>query len=299
MICGECKALEKPYRVRCRQILAADAASVIELLMRGFPARTRGYWDRAMQRLAQRPTPASYPRFGYLLETDRAVVGVILGIYSARYENGKARVRCNYSSWYVDPWYRSYGSFLITAATRQKEVTYTNLTPAHNTWPIIEAQGFACYCFGQFIAVPSLNTRVANTSVHRFDAHHDYGPTLRDDERDILISHVACGCLAYIVTESDEAHPFVFLPYRIASGIVPTLLLVYCRDTTDFVRFAGPIGRALLRNGNVLVNIDAVGPLPGLVGKYFPHRGWRRYFKGPDRPRLGDLTYSELVLFGP
>jgi hypothetical protein len=37
--------------------------------------------------------------------------------------------------------------------------------------------------------------------------------------------------------------------------------------------------------------------LPGLVGKYFPDRGYPKFFKGSERPRIGDLTYSELVLF--
>ena len=52
-----------------------------------------------------------------------------------------------------------------------------------------------------------------------------------------------------------------------------------------------------MRRGSLFVRLDAAGPLPGLVGKYIPDRG-RRYFKGPERPRIGDLTFSEGVLFG-
>jgi hypothetical protein len=45
-----------------------------------------------------------------------------------------------------------------------------------------------------------------------------------------------------------------------------------------------------------LVLLDANGPVPGLVGKYFD--GSRpKYFKGPTQPRLGDLAYTQLAMF--
>ena len=73
--------------------------------------------------------------------------------------------------------------------------------------------------------------------------------------------------------------------------------LVYCRDIDDFVRFARPIGRFLALRGRPLIIIDANGPIRGLVGHYFAGR-MPRYFRGPERPRLGDLAYTEAALFG-
>jgi hypothetical protein len=139
---------------------------------------------------------------------------------------------------------------------------------------------------------------VANTCVHPFDIGHDYGPTLREDEREILVSHAGYGCHAYVVAERGEANPFIFLRRHVLRGVVPAAQLVYCRDVRDFVRFAGPIGRALMRRGIPFVCLDAAGPMPGLIGKYFFDRR-PNYFKGPERPRIGDLAYSEMVLFGP
>jgi hypothetical protein len=46
------------------------------------------------------------------------------------------------------------------------------------------------------------------------------------------------------------------------------------------------------------VILDSNGPVPGLIGIYSEARG-RKYFKGPRRPRLADLTDTELVLYGP
>ena len=74
--------------------------------------------------------------------------------------------------------------------------------------------------------------------------------------------------------------------------------MIYCRDIAEFVRFAGPIGRFLALRGRPLVLLDANGPIPRLIGAF--RRGWMppRYFKGPQRPRLGDLAYTEDAVLG-
>jgi hypothetical protein len=66
----------------------------------------------------------------------------------------------------------------------------------------------------------------------------------------------------------------------------------------DYVACAGAIGRFLLQRGRILVALDANGHMKDLVGFYRGRRG-RKYFKGPQRPRLADLSDSELVIYGP
>jgi hypothetical protein len=287
---------ERAARICCRPIRDADIDLVTELLVEGFPDRSAANWARGMQRLARREVPVPYPRFGYLLEVEDTPVGVILLIFSRQGKASGSHVRCHISSWYVKDLYRVYASLLSKAAVRHKEVTYINISPGVWTWPIIEAQGFKRYTFGQIVAFPALSPRVANSCVHQFHAPEDYGPTLSEEERDILTAHLDYGCLAYVVMEKGKANPFVFLPRRIYRRIVPALQLIYCRDIRDFVRLAGPVGRTLARRGKLLVCLGADRPMPGLVGKYFPGRGYPRYFKGTERPRIGDLTYSEMVL---
>src|SRR5438132_966347 len=67
------------------------------------------------------------------------------------------------------------------------------------------------------------------------------------------------------------------------------------RDVAEYVACAGAIGRLLLRHGKFSVILDSNGRVPGLVGVYTQARG-RKYFKGPQRPRLADLTDTELVV---
>ena len=52
------------------------------------------------------------------------------------------------------------------------------------------------------------------------------------------------------------------------------------------------------RHDSADVILDANGPVAGLTGIFSRARG-RKYFKGPRRPRLADLTDTELVLYGP
>jgi hypothetical protein len=88
----------------------------------------------------------------------------------------------------------------------------------------------------------------------------------------------------------------VFRP-RIVKSVVPCAQLIYCRDVSDIVRFAGPIGRFLARRGRPFVVIDANGPIEGLIGRYFDNT-MPKFFRGPVRPRLGDLAFTETALFG-
>ena len=109
-------------------------------------------------------------------------------------------------------------------------------------------------------------------------------------------AHAAHGCISLWCATSKRAYPFVFRP-RLVRSFVPFAQLIYCRDIGDFVRFAGPIGRALARHGRPLVLIDANGPIPGLLG-WFGRGNMPKYFKGPQRPRLGDLAYTEYAVLG-
>ena len=74
--------------------------------------------------------------------------------------SGQITTRCNLSSWYVDPAFRAYATLLVSHALSHRDVTYLNVSAAPHTWPIIEAQGFARYCDGIFVAVPLLQDAV-------------------------------------------------------------------------------------------------------------------------------------------
>jgi hypothetical protein len=126
--------------IRCREIGIADLDAIADLLTRGFARRSRDHWIDGLRRSSLREVPEGFPRFGYMLDHEGTPVGVLLLIYTARDDGGGTSIRCNLSSWYVEPAYRTYAPMLTNVAQRHKHVTYVNISPAHWTWRIIEAQ---------------------------------------------------------------------------------------------------------------------------------------------------------------
>ena len=256
---------------------------------------------QGLRRQATREVPNGYPRFGYMLDNGGAAVGVLLLLYTSRTKGGETAIRCNVSSWYVDPAFRNYAPLLTKFAQKNKEVTYLNISPATWTWPIIETQGFDAYCSGLFFSVPALSRLKRGMTVEIIAPDASAIDGLPDTEAKLLTRHARYGCLSLVCRGPDGSpFPFVLLPMRIRRGWIapPAMQLVYCRDIAEFVECAGAIGRALIRHGKISVFLDADGPVAGLTGIFSGARG-RKYFKGPHRPRLADLTDTELVLYGP
>lgn len=286
-----------PARIRCREIGPADIDAIVNLLTKGFRShqRTRQFWVRALNRLAEHNTPAGFPKYGYLLDDGGAPVGVLLLIFSSIPLGGATRIRCCVSSWYVEPEFRGHAGILVSRALKHKQVTYLNITPDPHTIPMLEAQGYVRYCNGRLVSIPALSGWSRAARVRAVTRDTCPGEDLSSLEVELLLAHASYGCMSLICSSANRRHPFVFVMRR-KFGVVPYAELVYCRDLQEFVRFAGPLGRFLAARGFPVVLLDADGPLRGLVGAYFDSPP--KYFKGPDRPRLGDLAYSERILFG-
>jgi hypothetical protein len=288
-------------KIRCREITGTDIDAVAGLLTRGFFGRSRDYWMQGLRRQATRNVPAGYPRFGYMLDHDGLPVGVLLLLYSFRADGAETTIYCNLSSWYVEPAFRNYAPLLTKIAQKNKEVTYINISPAHWTWPIIEAQGFSSYCRGLFFSFPLLSRGNRGMTVETVTPDIKAIEGLSVSDVDLLARHAQYGCLSLVCRTADgEPLPFILSPVRIRRGWIapPAMQMIYFRDIADYVRCASAIGRLLLRYGKISVLLDSNGAIPGLLGLYSQARG-RKYFKGPHQPRLADLTDTELVLYGP
>jgi hypothetical protein len=279
-----------PAKVRCRPIQDADLGAVADLLTQGFPTRSRKYWTNGLAAMRRRASPDDCPRYGYLLETDGAAVGALILIFTAM---GAGQVRCNVSSWYVAPEFRAYASVLVSHALKLKHVTYMNISAAEPTWPILKAQGYTRYTEGQFVCAPALAAS-QGVRARAFNATRD--AQLCDFET--IRAHADAGCLAFVCETPDGPAPFLFVRRRMAYAPLGVVQLVYCRGPESFLRCAGALGRALLLRGAGLVICDADAPPPGLVGRFFQDKT-PRFFRGPHRPGLNDLAFTELVLFGP
>ena len=222
------------------------------------------------------------------------MVGALLTIHAEMPDAaGVPFVRCNLSSWYVESAFAGHAPLLLGAALRDKSVTYINITPAPHTQPIIEAQGFRAFAAGLLVTVPILARKHERTRVRPFVAAD--AQSLSDGT--LVADHAALGCLCLVVEAEDGAHPFVFAAPRRLRGLLPAVQLLFCRDISAYVRFARPLGIALLRHGSALTLVDGVYRLPGVPGRSV-NTAQRKYVVGSHAPRPGDLAYTELAVFG-
>jgi len=281
--------------VQRRAIEDADLDQVVALLRRGFPSRSRSYWVEGFRRQAQRPLVPGAPRYGYMLRSGAVPVGTILMSTSMVPERDTLVRRCNLASWYVEPEFRNFGSLLVTTVLKSSDTTYTNATPAPHTWSTVVAQGFTPYCFGEMATVPLLSATHRGATIAAFDGTN-LEPGAIDTQ--LLADHATfIGCLSLVVACDGQRYPFVFQKQRYMKQLIPSFRLLYCRDIADYVRFAGNLGRFLARHGRFVVVIDADDPVPGLVGNHTNKRG-RKFYRGPNKPRHGDLAYTEWCFFG-
>jgi hypothetical protein len=268
------------HRVRCRQIADADLDGLVDLLARGFPRSTRDTWVNGFERFRALPLIEGVPRFGYVLETGAAIVGVILLIPSRRGD----RIYSNLSSWYVEPEWRTHSTMLISMATKLKHVSYVNISPAPHTWNVLKAQGFKQYVFGRsavFVALGFGGGKVSDIIPGDLP------------ERDLLREHAQMGCISLVCEKDGVVAPFVFKPRKLDRPPVSAADLFFSRSDGDFRHCAPALGRWLLRRGMFAMIVD--GKMRGMLSHYVDGKE-PRYFKGPHLPT--DLAYTEKVIFG-
>ena len=194
--------------VVCRLIEERDIPAVLDCLTRGFPERRRDYWARGLERLARLPRVDDHPQYGRLLEANGAVVGVMLQLFSAR--DGAQTPRCNLSSWFVDPDYRSYAHALHARAIARREIVYLNISAAPHTVPALTALGYRRYTEGQFLFAPLLSRGAAKARVVAFAEDAAEAQALSPNDRRLLADHAAFGCVALIGVKDGAATPLVF-----------------------------------------------------------------------------------------
>ena len=244
--------------------------------------------------MQDRPPPEGSPRFGYVLEADGALVGVLLLLFTGTTDG---RPAFNVSSWYVRPAFRGFATLLVTMALRRKDAVYLNTSPIGHSLPILQALGFRPLTAGQFLSVPLLSwgPRATVREVRVDSGAEAFGEL---PEFELLRAHAAQGCVSLVCEAEGLTIPFVFTRRDIRYAPLGVVQLIWCRRIEDLERCAGALGRALARRGELLVISDANGPAPGLVGRYFPGKS-PKFFKGPAEPRINDLAFTEAVIFGP
>jgi hypothetical protein len=285
-----------PSGVQCREIRVEDLGAILDLLCEGFTRRPRRYWMAALEILGAREAPGGTPRYGYMLESAGRPVGVLLAIASATSSDGTTKIRSNSSAWYVRPGFRFYAHILQMHWLRSPADTYLNVSPAKNTLPIIEAQGFARFTNGIFLSIPSVGLPSNRIRILDGDRFAEAERPIPDDDLKLLGDHFRAGCIALWCETPKGGRPFVFRR-RLVRSLLPCAQLIYCRDLEDLTRLAAPLGRHLLSRGLPFLLAATNGPIRGMPGVYIGD-SHPMYFRGETKPAPNDLAYTEAALFG-
>jgi hypothetical protein len=276
--------------MQIREIDYADLGAVRGLLVEGFPVRSRRYWEAGLSHLRTRPLVSTFPRYGYLMEADGDVQGIILAITS----HSRVGVRTNLSSWYVREGYRQFATFLLRHALRLKGTTFLNVSPSEHVLPIMTAFGFEPYTAGT--AVLDVRTSIGRTStkvtVRRITPAQC--SDLPEASAEVAKRHLGYGCSG-LWLEAGQRSGLLIHRRKWIKRAIPSEQVVYA-DPELLADAAAPVMRALLLRGSTLALVDVGGESPPF-GR-FVARG-RRFARGQPVPAPGDLLESELAIFGP
>jgi hypothetical protein len=278
--------------VAIREITDDDLEAVRELLVEGFPVRSEDYWAKGLANLRSLARVEGFPRYGYLVDADHAQQGLLLTITSDR---GAPGIRTSFSSWYVREGYRHSALLLFRQALELENTTFVNPSPADHVVPILKRFGFEAYTAGSLMLDlrTAMRGRSSRGTVRRLGSG-DLAD-LSEREGQIAEDHLRMGC--DVLRLETEARAGLLIHRRKWIRRSLPCAQVILADPELVIELAGPVMRALASRGSLLALCD-VGPTQEpAIGRVFP-RGIR-YFKGVAPPPVGDLSYSELAVFGP
>lgn len=293
---GECRnSKDKPA---VRSATPDDFESICRLLDDGFDddRLSRRDWSQ----LFGYGWMAEKPSFGFVLSVGSQIVGFLGTIYSQRSLGGQAsELVCNLTSWYVQPEYRGWGSFLLAAALRDKVTIYTSLTPGPETRAMLQRLGFATLEKQRYF-LPLLNGRIVRRRGLEFEHEPDKIRNFLDEaNRRILDDHLPYNLLHLVVWEGGEC-TYLVLKRRIIRAWgpvrIPVSELLYCSDPKMLVRHFESIKLAVLVRQRAFVFIANERFVPATVRSVRKARFDR--YRSPRNLALShlDLLYSELVL---
>ena len=191
--------------VQLREIGEADVAEAGALLAEGFPQRPPAYWRAALDKLSRRPAVEGCTRYGYVIDIDGVLEGIIL-LLSARLD---CVVRSDLASWYVRRPHRKHARPLYEKCLESQAAVHINLSPTPAALRTALACGFEQYTAGMLAldagaaaGRSAATVRPLTPALARELAATDAG---------VAAAHLGYGCSGLMV--EDAAGPFVAL-YR-------------------------------------------------------------------------------------
>jgi hypothetical protein len=279
-------------------LLAIDDTTLghaFDLLGRGWPNRSRRFWELGLERLrAIGANAAANVPTGYLLMAEKQPAGVVLTPATARVgARGEAQTIINISSWYIDPPHRWLAPVMLRGILRGSPAVFTDLTPTERVQQMLPPLGFQALNDGETIVVLpyAAMQRAARAAVVELSEVPE--PAIAASTWKLLRDHARLGCLAAALADGSSWQPLLFKGRKIRN--LPAAQLIYCESNSCLHGNLAAVARYLLRHGTLLLAMDIPlgGVAPGIERR---HRG-RRFARGGAFKDRTDYAGSELCLF--
>ena len=266
-----------------------------DLLMWGFPHRSRAWWERAVERITRFNAYCGQNSIGQFLVVKGAKVGVMLTPNSqSRDGSGRRYNVTNLSSWYVVPEHRALAPLMLREMVRDSETVFTDLSPSSNVVRLLPPLGFRPLNAGiSAIALPLAALHPTRTG--RMSSLEEAEPrALTSDDLILLERAVTFGATAAVLTVDCGHHPLLCVSRTVRR--LPAAELIYCSDNLLLMREIRAIARFLLKQGKLVLIVDI--PLDMKApGTHFVGRGLK-FAKGACAANRTDYAGSELLLVG-
>jgi hypothetical protein len=289
-----CSAMADVRAVEVKPITDADIRSVAEFLHHEMPyGVSAADWRRVMTP----PWDVEQPNHGYFLNENGRVVGAYLALYSERLIDGRPRRICNLGAWCVAGEHRATGLRMLRSLLRQREYTFTDLTPNGNVTPLNTRLGFA-RLDTTTVLVPNMPLPVRSRGVRVVDTPNEIDGLLSGRDQKIYRDHSATAAHHVVLAKGDQSCYVMFRRDRrrrlpLFASILYVGNPVLFRDCAPhFYRYL------LLRRGipATLAEVRVVGHHPARSVRV---AGWQRMYLSEDlEPAQIDYLYSELTCLG-
>ncbi len=113
--------------------------------------------------------------------------------------DGRIETRCNLSSWYVDPEFRSFGSLLVSVALQaQGRHLCERLSGADIPGRSSRRRDSRRYCEGQFTAFPFLGRPRRDVRLREVTSEEAGGSHPSLPEFELMAAHAGYGCISLV-----------------------------------------------------------------------------------------------------
>ena len=289
-----CSAMPDVRAVEVKPITDADIRSVAEFLHRERPL---GSIRGGLARVMTPPWDVEQPNHGYLLRENGRVVGAYLALYSERVIDGRPRRICNLGVWCVAGEHRATGLRMLRSLLRQREYTFSDLTPNGNVMALNTRLGFAPLDTTT-VLVPNMPWPVRSRGVRVVDTPNEIDGLLSGRDQKIYRDHSATAAHQVVLAKGDQSCHVVFRRDR-RKRLPLFASILYVGNPVLFRDCAPHFYRYLLLRRGIPATLAEVR----VVGHHPPRsvmvQGTQRMYLSDDlEPAQIDYLYSELTCLG-